>query len=98
MPKTSVSKKPSAVLARKDGANAKKSAANKPTAFPPISLPTKYINKQDMVPKITGKIEQKAIKSTLMPNQEITLYSTVAVIGKVGSDLDISSPSGYHCW
>ena len=97
-PRTSVSKKPSAVLCRKDGASARKSAANKPTDLPPMSLPIKYSTKQDKVPKITGKSEQNVIKSTLTPNQEIILYSTAAVMGREGSDLDIGSPVGYHCW
>jgi hypothetical protein len=73
IPRTSVSKKPSAVLWRKDGANARKSAENKPTVFPPMSLPIKYSIKQDKVPKITGKSEQNAIKSTLTPSHEIML-------------------------
>ena len=73
IPKTSVSKKPSEVLWRKDGANARKSAANKPTAFPPISLPTKYIIRHERVPNNAGKNDVKAIKSTLTPNNEIML-------------------------
>ena len=97
-PRTSVSKKPSAVLWRKDGANARKSAANKPTDLPPMSLPIKYSNKQDKVPKITGKNEQNIIKSILTPNQEIILYNIAAVIGREGSELRMGSPLGYHCW
>ncbi len=40
-PGTSVSKNPNELLCKNEGAKARNSAANKPTAFPPMSLPTK---------------------------------------------------------
>ena len=68
VPTTCVSKNPREVLCTIDGSSAKNKAANKPTVFPPISLPKKYITKHERTPMKGGINEQNVIKSMFAPN------------------------------